>query len=1641
MNAESEVEVLDDLPGYLETPPETPEEAFGIIAEPYLQQLPIERLGWKDFERLCLRLVKSRAEVTQCALYGVSGQYQAGIDLYARRTDGTYATYQCKRVETFTAADVSASVEKFLEGQWAETAKVFTLCTSHDLSPTGLQDAIVDAQARLADREISFEPWDKAAITLELKDEPAIVYDFFREQLARRFCGDLLIDRLSSRLATQELRALRLDLEKFYRSLFRLHDPNVTTNRVPPDRSGIHSRFVNVDVFEGREILGESPLPAPLSVPPPDEYLDRGALSSPPLPLPPIASSFDVRSHRVMDWIAGEGNHLVVGGAGSGKSALLRAIALDTLSESPRFSKVAARFAGHVPVWVPFALWVKLVSQGPAQDWSIPTLIKQWLNSSSAPEIWPLIEKALDDDRVLFLVDGLDEYTDEVSAESVFTSIYMHAERRGSAVIATSRPTALVGLDLGRVAWESARFSPLNEEQQRQIFAGVEEGRLTSEATDEPSSADLFMAKLKERTELAELATNPLLLVHMSHLWLAYKELPRSRAETFEQILHHLVDTHPDRRSRVSQHQVPHDQLNRDERASAIASLALNIQSAGTYSIPRSASERSVIEFLESPLGPGLDSSAARNAGRVLVANLIDHYGVLQPVTESEVGFFHASMREYLSARAINSLDSGDRLRLVEEHATDASWAEVFRHLLALASDADVTELIRTLEVVLTRRPDLFWLDLVLAKSATSSRLPAEVSSALLLQAVELIEERPWSPNRTELIRAVVSALGSDVGRAVVEPAINRWFPYRFAWITSGIRAIASWRPDEEVVACLVRGLRQFDDGARQAAGLALGGLAPSAHFPAAKLLRLGRTDQDPEVRAASILALSFGRTEETEPLLRDASASEVPQLRLVAAIAKVRAGQTDQSDLEILLDSSRDGRGLDRGWMGLAASTIRTGWTGDNALRDRVLEAYRAGRNRRAESGEFDGNFLVALLLRTFPNDPVVGAAIAEEMPSDYPFIGYMMRGDPWVHLAQNFRDDPILVPAIDEWIVRQNSAHSVERHYAALVGRTPIAKQALLAAIGEWSPHWEAHALLEGWGMEDADVAAAMVALIDRDASDVSRVAHLVPRIVQNSEEARNRLKSMLMDPACARPDFVLDGLFEVGLSSDEDEILDEVVRRLENGESEGFRHRAIEYFNHDQRMRDVALSELAKPEGVWGAVATSFSEDQEIRSTVLRSLSPLDTRGRAVLINALSKGGPPDAVATDVLSGYRSEYDSNVATSAAITYYKWRVENGDQVSVRSELIEELVVRGLHHESRSQAAFASALAIGIPDVMLEASFDWRQDARAAVRITDFIRPNLPLLRMVLEHWAELKALFGDEFWFRLGDDMANEEELWKALVSVADEYPRPRDEALEYLQGTGPTHPPYHQSAEVLAFLARCLPKSELLRDFCVSTATAEVADLGGWQGAEYAAELLGAHFGGSDDVLQLILKELHPGPPFPPDFWRITSGAICALAEGWPDSEYIDRAWGMLTTDASMRIHEGAEAHLVAARANADGVINWICNRASEVVVTEAPNIRARRRAIQFRIAEDKEVQSKLIDLLMAPECSPSLSVTCVSLLSGGHSLDEELLKYSQEAVKREMDPSVLFSTLGFDVGTDAYRGLVEVLATTMNAQLSD
>ena len=140
-------------------------------------EIPFNELHWEDFERLCLRLAKTEANVEFCNLYGRRGQKQHGIDIFARKSLGEkYTVYQCKQVDKFYKRDIETVVSNFLSGQWAKKSDCFILCTSLNLRDADLQDKI---------EEPFFPHLDQSRLIKQLhqgKDEILILFiEIFRE--------------------------------------------------------------------------------------------------------------------------------------------------------------------------------------------------------------------------------------------------------------------------------------------------------------------------------------------------------------------------------------------------------------------------------------------------------------------------------------------------------------------------------------------------------------------------------------------------------------------------------------------------------------------------------------------------------------------------------------------------------------------------------------------------------------------------------------------------------------------------------------------------------------------------------------------------------------------------------------------------------------------------------------------------------------------------------------------------------------------------------------------------------------------------------------------------------------------------------------------------------------------------------------------------------------------------------------------------------------------------------------------------------------------------------------------------------------------------------------------------------------------
>lgn len=179
-----------ELPLYLDTPPNV---GVPPPTETRLHQLPLGELSWEDFERLCLRIVREDADVEHCQLYGVPGQSQQGIDLYARpRGKSKYTVYQCKRVNSFGPSKIASAVTKYLDdgGEWLEKSDAFVLCTKESLRKKNRANELERQAVRLREKEIALLPMDKEKIQDRLKDLPKIVDDFFGRSWVVAFCGD-----------------------------------------------------------------------------------------------------------------------------------------------------------------------------------------------------------------------------------------------------------------------------------------------------------------------------------------------------------------------------------------------------------------------------------------------------------------------------------------------------------------------------------------------------------------------------------------------------------------------------------------------------------------------------------------------------------------------------------------------------------------------------------------------------------------------------------------------------------------------------------------------------------------------------------------------------------------------------------------------------------------------------------------------------------------------------------------------------------------------------------------------------------------------------------------------------------------------------------------------------------------------------------------------------------------------------------------------------------------------------------------------------------------------------------------------------------------------------------------------------------
>ncbi|SPU44361.1 NACHT domain-containing protein [Brevundimonas diminuta] len=1562
--------------------------------------LPLAQIEWSDFERLCLRLARAEGQAEHWQVYGTPGQAQGGIDIFVRQAgEARYVVWQSKRYTTMTVATIRSAVATFMAGAWAAKSERFVLATTADLTATKLADAVEAARAKLATIGVVFDARDVHRLSEDLKDRPDLVDDFFGRPWVRAFCGSEAAEALGDRLDRSDFASLHLKLAELYRAHFATVDPGLARAigpafGAPPVPLALTARYILPDLFSG-SAQGEDTR----------ARLSRAALSAyrerpeegderPPTPASDTASPPDRIRIALDPWSADIDRAVVIGRPGDGKSTLLRYLALDLLNPTPRLDAMRRRWAGRLPIWVSFPFWTRLIRDQPPEAAGVEACVSAWLKAHMAAEIVPLIQRAFADRRVVLLVDGIDEWSNEAAAGSALALLNTFVASQSVPAIVTSRPNGDRVLRTLDATWRQYELAPLTPAQQTDFATAWLEHLLPdtqsaiTKTRQASQRAQALISELGRSAEVATLATVPLMLGGLLALRLTGAGLPRNRYIAYQDLTARVLDSHPQARSQAALASSPSDGLDTTTRRRLLAALAYAIQSSTTpgtslEAVPNTDAIALCAGELESYWA--LTPSDANAQARLLIRTSEHAFGILVQKSPTEIGFLHRAFQEYLASEHISGLPLEDQAALFASKGSDPKWRDVLLFVAQAAHrEADVATFVAALETAaLASASDAGARELLLCDIAFSDvKRSASLSRTLAHRFFDIVEAGDFDSQRREVLAGVIAGLGSGQAATLVKPRLASWFPKCHAYSAADtLRQLVAW-PEDEVDEVLWRNLQNdhSDAGRAAAEGLALRyGDDPVWR---GRLLGLAARSGRAKAVAAAITALGAGWGDHTDARTAiDAAALSQSLPIVIAGVgARVRCGRATTEDRDRLIAAFKADNWR---WNRDLGDVLVAGWTGDPVLKREMIGLDRSLRREDR----------LEILIGAFPGDDDVAAHLAGTLEPEGVYGFHML----WDVLEKGFKGHPGLVKVLtDRLPTYADDSYALAN--AAMIARTPVFRAALIELYRSrpYIDFWAVDTLLDVWP-GDPVVLSALGNLASWPDEDLAVVADRLPEVEADKGACRDRLLDILK----ALPELprgtpgvrVLKGLARTGPVAG-DQALIELAMRLdfESDHYNASRNAlgVFEQFPDVPEAKALAQRLLGRSNEILAAVALLFKRDPGLRAAVLRVSAPLPDFLRVAAADILKDRAVEDDFALQRLVEARHDASSDVISTAMIAVADARVARADIQQVDLDLLKaELHAVGPRLAGRRLGAVAALGLVHRPDILkaMMAEPSWtaglmmslRRDprlfeglARAWDQLLEGFGPDAqsilrlddgPFIEGFQHHWKRFPALRAD---------------VWAAIKrQVAQPFPQPV--ALWLFAD---------ETTDLVALRDRCLE--------IVGRPSDRWAQI---NAALAAATLLSDRFRDDPVVLSTLTRlagtEGH-------------DGALAALCDGWPDSPAFQAVFDRLReAPEQARLAPATGMKIVMARSDHGRVIDNLRLAANGMTGEIFDGLPFWTPNAVDRIKRDPAVAEGLLEVLntdpTASEC-----LTFASLLAAAGGMSPDLAAWCErriEALDRE------------------------------------
>lgn len=1311
----------------------------------------------------------------------------------------------------------------------------------------------------------------------------------------KRFNGELKLRDVepSIFLDSNQVANFRKELFYIYSTIFQQYDPSIPSSDLNDFSILLQERFIVPDFFDKKH-FDESNVYYDTDSDSYKEQLKNYSLDT--VSDDSLKSMKRITNHQevklkiesrinIDSILPSHDRIMILGEPGSGKSTLLHYIILDLLSNRPQLENISKKWGKLLPIWLPFAFITKNLNNDP--NLSLSELLKMWFKSIDKASVFEFVKYALEDKRLLLVVDGIDEWTNVNVAKQAISRIEIQSQLTNAKVIYSSRPYGYRKQKESFSKIQEFTIAPFSEIQQRKYISYWYEKWMShinhndsdyvnNETTD-------FLTEIKKSNDFIQLAGNPLLLSILISQRFKYSILPKNKIKALHSITEHLIDHHPNRR-RTSANIIEENELD-FELSEIFSVLAIHIQKECHDGVINKKDAKRVIEkYLKEFIG--YDITSAKKFSKSLLDIGTNSIGIIIEKSSDEIAFMHRQFQEFMASKYLFESNQTISEDFLKSYALDTQWNQVitfffgqipnmrksdFEHFLSLINVDD--------NKTLTYGHFLKF-SLVLNQNNSPINIAREYFQKIICRF-----EFETTPSHKSILWDIIldstynTKLKSNVIKFLFQyfPNVYKFGDYRLRPLKKILTSNLTLPIREFMIKSLINGDSYIKIDASYTIKKFI-----SDKWLNNQIIQILDNCTNPEILPYAINTITSNEidSDTKKKYLNRFQNSEHSEVALFCMKLKVNLKLHEDKDLESFLYSQRNYHYILEDEF---LQILIDGWPTSNLLLNSSLESV----GRHLSNRKIDSKLAWKILFHCFNEEESVALKMVEELKNEeYPFLSMdAHRG--WSYISTYFRDNQLLIPEIEKWIEKQKY-NEPEIAYASLVGRTENNKKFLLEKLPKSGiPHWYVMALVEGWP-DDKEVHENLKKYFKSDGKNTFYAAHYISTVFKNNKnEGIEILEKILFNKEIYFRDRAVQPLIELDKKYFKESILDRFLEdeltHLPKGDFNQYYNALRPIINTFPEL-DIIKKNISDDSTSLSFIIEHYPDWTDKIDNILQSSQPLNLEFRIKLIDLFKNRNIVNEIILNQLSLFPKEEEEVLRASAAVIYFNFlKTTTPEKIS---DICKEFVfARGHDYGIQRQISFCGYLICKkLPEYFQLKEEGTDDTARPRFSFSSSPREMSPIMISLLIHNFEYlyNSISGD---FSKIEEYKNSDpqNVWGFWAKYSDVHSPTFSYILDFIKNNNTII----KNRNLIDFLRRTSPKSTLLKNILL-----RILKQNNKKDSLYCGQILGENFNSDVQVYQEISTII--------DYFQ-DGGKIIAMCYGWPKDKILKEIFEKL-------IHEG-------------------------------------------------------------------------------------------------------------------------------------